>query len=181
MTKAMTISPEKQKAFNSSLATIKASGEKLAAAVHAAGLIALQQANEHGNDGFGVRLMEALGKKHDAKRVEKWLCHFGKFGMKAGKLVYRARRDIAPENLDAWAKKADECPYWELTVQEHHKFVFDGIGMLSAIVNRHAKAKEHEAAGDAVEIRNEGILAEVQGIINKYALAASQQKPVAQA
>lgn len=172
---------QNEKGFNATLKAITTGGDKLATLIHTAGLFALAQVNEHGNSGFGERLLEAMGKKHDAKRVEKWLCHFGKFGMKGGKLVYRARRDIAPENLDAWAKKADECPYWELTVQEHHKFVFDGIGMLSAIVNRHAKAKEHEAAGDAVEIRNEGILTEIQAIINKHALAAAQQKPVTQA
>src|SRR3970040_1648572 len=111
-----------EKGFNKALATIKKQGDELAQAIHDAGLFAVSQANEHGNTGFGVRLMEALGRKHDAKRVEKWLCTFGKFGIKDGELVYRKRKDINAENLDSTLQKASDTPYWELTKQEHHKF-----------------------------------------------------------
>ena len=71
-----------EKTFNSNIATIKKGSEALAQAIHAAGMFALAQANEHGNIGFAVRLVEAMGKKHDAQRVVKWLCHFGKFDVK---------------------------------------------------------------------------------------------------
>ncbi len=174
----MTTIKTTEKSFNATLKAIGTGGEKLASLIHSAGLFALAQVNEHGNTGFGERLLEAMGKKHDAKRVEKWLCHFGKFGMKSGALVYRARRDILPENLDAWAEKAEATPYWELTEQEHHKFSFDAISMLQGILNRHAKAKEKEAAGDEVSIANESALADVTAILNRYALAKSTQQPV---
>lgn len=163
-----------EKSFNVVLKAIAQGGEKLATMIHNAGLFALAQANEHGNTGFGERLITAMGKKHDVKRVEKWLCHFGKFGMKSGKLVYRARRDILPENLEAWQAKAAACPYWELTEQEHHKFTFDALSMLQGILNRHAKAVEKKNAGDEVSIANEAALADVSAILNKYAAAASK-------
>ena len=126
---------QNEKGFNAALAAIKKSGEALAQYIHNAGLFALAQVNEHGNDGFAVRLLEAMGKKHDAKRVEKWLCHYGKLGMKAGVLVYRARRDINPETLDAVLNEAANTPYWELTEQEHHVFKFNGLSMLQSIVS----------------------------------------------
>jgi hypothetical protein len=156
------------KSFNAAIAGIKKNGEALASLVHATGLFALSQANLHGNTGFGERLMEALGKKHDAKRVEKWLCHFGKFGMKQGKLVYRARKDIGPENQDAMLAEAEATPYWELTEQAHHGFTFDGIASLKAIITRHETAVKKANAGEEVTMKNEGILAEVQALLAKF-------------
>lgn len=157
-----------EKGFNATIKVITTGGDKLATMIHSAGLFALAQVNEHGNSGFGVRLIEAMGKKHDVKRVEKWLCHFGKFGIKAGVLIYRARRNILPENIDAWAEKANATPYWELTEQEHHKFSFDTLAMLQSILNRHTKALEKKGAGEEVSIANEAALADVTAILNKY-------------
>lgn len=171
---------ENEKSFNGVLKAIAKSGEALANYIHSAGLFALAQVNEHGNDGFAVRLIEAMGRKHDAKRVEKWLCHFGKLGMKAGKIVYRARRDIAPENIDAWLKKAEETPYWELTEQEHHAFKFNGLSMLQGIVSRFETAKEKAQAGEEVVIENDDVLDEVQAVIKKHlAMRAAAAKAAA--
>ena len=159
-----------EKSFNSTLKAISKNGEALAQDIHDAACFALRQANEHGNVGFGTRLVEAMGKKHDVKRVEKWLCHFGKFGMKKGELVYRARRDILPENLEAQQDKAEAMPYWELTEQEHHKFTFDGVAMLHSIMNRYANAQGRLNAGiKDVEIKNESVVADIQAILDKYA------------
>jgi hypothetical protein len=164
----MTATINNDKSFNTAIAGIRKNSESLAELVHSAGLFAIKQANEHGNTGFGERLIEALGRKHDAKRVEKWLCYFGKFGMKAGKLVYRARKDIGPENLDAWLEKASATPYYDLTAQEHHGFTFDGLAGLKSILKRHATAIEKAQAGEEVTMKNEGVLAEVQALLAKY-------------
>lgn len=157
-----------EKGFNATIKAISIGGDKLATMIHSAGLFALAQVNEHGNSGFGVRLIEAMGKKHDVKRVEKWFCHFGKFGIKSGVLVYRARRDIAPENMTAWAEKADATPYWELTEQEHHKFSFNGLAMLESIVKRLDKAKEKASAGEEVNISNESVMEGVLALLKKH-------------
>ena len=159
---------ENEKSFNGILKAIAKSGEALAVYIHEAGLFALVQVNEHGNDGFAVRLIEAMGKKHDAKRVEKWLCHFGKLGMKADKLVYRARRDINPETIDAVLRDANDTPYWELTEQEHHAFKFNGLSMLESIVRRYNTAQEKANAGEEVVIEHDDVLAEVQAVIKKH-------------
>lgn len=158
-----------EKSFNSTIKNISKNSEALAQDIHNAACFALAQANEHGNIGFGTRLLEAMGKKHDVKRVEKWLCHFGKFGMKKGELVYRARRDILPENLEAQQAKAEALPYWELTEQEHHKFVCDGLGLLRAAMNKYANAQGRIKAGiKDVEIKNEAVFAEVQALLDKF-------------
>jgi hypothetical protein len=161
--------------FNKALKAINKSGEALAEYIHAAGLFALLQVNQHNNNGFAVRLLEAMGKKHDAKRVEKWLCHFGKLGMKGGLLVYRARRDITPETLDKFQAEAAQTPYWELTEQEHHAFKFNCLGMLESILSRSDTAKAKAAAGEEVEIVGPDLVAEVTAIINRHKAAAAAQ------
>lgn len=163
--------------FNKALKAITKSGEALADYIHYAGLFALAQVNEHGNDGFAVRLLEAMGKKHDAARVEKWLCHYGKLGMKAGKLVYRARRDITAETIDAILAEATATPYWELTEQTHHVFRFNCLSMLESIVRRSDTAKQKIAAGEEVEIAGPDLVADVTALIAKHqAHAAAQVK-----
>lgn len=154
-----------EKSFNAALKAISKSGEALASYIHNAGLFAIEQVNEHGNDGFGVRLIEALGRKHDAKRVEKWLCHFGKFGMKQGKLVYRKRHDIQPENLTAILEQAEATPYWELTAQEHHVFKFNAVSMLQSILARYKTAQEKADAGEEVSIEGADLLASVEKLL----------------
>jgi hypothetical protein len=163
---------QNEKGFNSTLVAIKKSGEALAQYIHNAGMFALEQVNTHGNDGFAVRLLEAMGKKHDAARVEKWLCHYGKLGMKAGKLVYRARRDINAETIEAMLTEAEATPYWELTEQTHHVFKFNGLSMLQAIVNRLTTAKEKAAAGVEVEIISPEVVEEVSALLAKHKAAA---------
>ena len=158
-----------EKSFNSNLALIKKGSEVLAQAIHAAALFALAQANEHGNIGFATRLIEAMGRKHDVKRVEKWFCHFGKFGMKASTLIYRNRRDIAPENMDAWLNKADETPYYDLNEQEHNKATWNGLSLLSSIITRYETVKAKQEQGQEVTIKNAQVMAEVQAILAKYA------------
>lgn len=157
-----------EKTFNVTLKAINANGEKLADAIHNAGLFAISQANEHGNTGFGVRLMDAIGKKLDAKRVEKWLCTFGKFGIKEGVLIYRKRKDIGPENLEAVLQKADQTPYWELSKQEHHKFSVNYLSELLGMLKKHEKAEKLRTEGKEASEDNVAILDEVKALIAKY-------------
>lgn len=156
-----------EKSYNQNLKVIAVTGERFAQAVHEAGLFALHQVNIHGNSTFATRLMEAVGRKHDAKRIEKWLCYFGKLGMNKQALVYKARKDITPENVDAKLKEAETIPYWELTVQEHHKEVADIITLLQQIPKRIIKLQQKEAAGAEVEIRNLSALNDVNSLIEK--------------
>ena len=156
------------KTFNSTLKAISKSGEALASMIHEAGMYALEQVNTHGNDGFAVRLIDAMGKKHDVKRVEKWLCHFGKLGIKKGVLCYRNNSKIKPETYEAVMEEADNTPYWELSPQEHHKFTVDYLGMLQGLLKRHETAKQKEAEGIEVEERNLGILDEVAKILKAH-------------
>lgn len=159
---------ENEKSFNVTLKTIAAMGEKLADNIHAAGMYAIKQVNEHGNDGFAQRLIDAMGKKQDVKRVEKWLCTFGKFKMKGTKLVYLARKDINETNLDIWLEKADATPFWELTEQEHHKFSVDYLMILKQAIKKHEKAEALTVEGKEVEEKNIGLLADIQALLAKH-------------
>lgn len=163
-----------EKGFNAALKRIKTNADTLAQAIHEAGLFAIAQVNEHGNDGFGARLVEAMGKKHDAQRVVTWLCHFGKFGVKNNKLVYRARKDITPDKLDSFLKNAEVTPYWELTRQPDLKFKVDYLSMLTSILKRHEKAEELRDEGKEVDESNVAVLDEVKAIIAKYQEAAKK-------
>lgn len=160
-----------EKDFNKSLVSIKKQGESLATEVHNAGMFALLQANTHGNTGFGVRLIEALGKKHDAKRVEKWLMHFGKFGIKDGLLCYRKRKDITAENFDATMQKAEATPYWELTAQEHAVFKVDYLAQLKSLLAKHEKAVQLRSEGKDAEEKNEGLLGALKAVLQAHETA----------
>lgn len=162
----MLINNEKQ--FANEVKKISNMGEKLAESIHEAGLFALQQVNTHGNDGFAVRLIEALGKKHDKVRVMKWLCTFGKLGTKDGILVYRKRKDIDAENLDAWLEKANSIPYWELTPQAEFHFKVDYLSILKGALAKHKKAVALADEGKQVEEGNVGLIAEIEAIVVKY-------------
>jgi len=107
-----------EKSFNAAIKRIKTTSEEFAATIHEAGLFAIAQANEHGNVGFGARLIEAMGKKHDRQRVVSWMVKYGKFGVKNGLIVYRSRKDITVANLDATLAQAEAVPYWELTPEK---------------------------------------------------------------
>ena len=131
-----------EKQFNAALATIKKSAEVLAQSIHEAGMFAIAQVNEHGNWYFGNRLIEAMGRKHDAQRVVTWLTHFGKFGVKGGKLCYRQRKDIKLENLDAWLEKAEARPYWELTAQKLLVQNVNYLSMLASIAKAYEKNQQ---------------------------------------
>jgi hypothetical protein len=156
------------KDFNKAIESIKNNAEKLAATIHEAGMFAIAQANEHGNTGFGVRLIEALGKKHNAKSVAKWLQTFGKFGVKKGELVYKARKDINATNLEAWLVKANATPYWELTPDTITIVKYDYLTMLKGIVAKHKKASELESEGKTVVENNVAVIAEVEALLAKF-------------
>ncbi|UOF80661.1 hypothetical protein [Caudoviricetes sp.] len=170
-----------EKSFNVSLKIIRNMGDKFAQSVHEAGMFALQQANLHNNNGFAVRLMEAVGKKHDAKRLEKWLCHFGKLGIKQGILVYRNRKDIVAETVDATLAAAEATPYWELTQQEHHKMTFDTLAALKSLIARHDTVQKAGVEGKPVEIKHEAEFAAVKALFEKLSgtAATGKQVPVA--
>lgn len=163
-----------EKTFNQAIKTISAMGEKFAETIHEAGMFAIAQVNEHGNDGFGVRLIEAMGKKHDRQRVVNWLVHFGKFGVKNGVLVYKQRRDINPENYDAILEKANNTPYWELTPEKKLVERVDYLAMLKGIVNRHKTMQKKASEGAKVEELNTGIIAEIETILAKHTTATEK-------
>lgn len=166
-----------EKSFNGALKAIKGQSEKLAETIHEAGLFAISQANEHGNDGFAVRLVEAMGKKHAAQAVVTWLCTYGKLGVKKGVLVYRARKDIVPENLDAWLVKATEHPYWEKLEKKELAFSVDLLAGLENLLNRYSQAKTKEAEGKEVNIAHAEM---VNAIVKMVADNKAMVKPASE-
>lgn len=157
-----------EKDFNNKLTIIKNSGEAFAQNIHEAGLMAIEYSILHGDVGFGARLMEALGKKHDAKRVERWLCHFGKFGMKQGKLVFRKRGDLKSETLEAHMGGANAMPYWELTPQTHYKMTFDYLSILRSAIKQHEKAEKMKNEGKEVDEKNIAVLEQMKEVFAKF-------------
>lgn len=157
-----------EKQFNSTLAAIKKTADNLAQDIHAAAIFSIAQANEHGNIGFATRLVDAMGKKHDAQRVVNWLVHFGKIGVKKGLIVFRKRKDINAENLEAILTQANDCPYWLLTPQKKLVENVDYLAMLASMVKKHQRIESGETEGKEYTEKNTGILPEIQAIIAKY-------------
>lgn len=144
------------KQFNNTIKTIKTSSDNLAASIHEAGLFAIMQANLHGNNGFAQRLVEAMGKKHDAQRVVTWLCFFGKLGVKKGEMIYKNRKDITAENAQVFINNADATPYWDLTKQKELKETYDWLASLHAMTKRHEKMELSVKEGrDVTELHPE--------------------------
>jgi hypothetical protein len=161
----MTTINEKQ--FNVTIKNIKKNADDLAQSIHEAGVFAISQANIHGNDGFAQRLMEAMGKKHDAQRVATWLMKFGKLGIKNGVMVYRKRKDIEPENAQSFIDAAEATPYWELTPQPQLKMTVDYLSLLHGIVKRHETAEANRKEGKEVTELHTDVLAQVCELLKK--------------
>jgi hypothetical protein len=161
------------KGFNGALVAIKKSSDGLAQLIHDAGIFAIAQVNEHGNDGFAVRLVEAMGKKHDAQRVVNWLVRFGKLGVKKGAIVYRNRKDITPETLPVWIERAEATPYWDLTPQKQLVEHVDYLGMVASIINKHKAVIKKQEEGKEVEEKNVSILPELEALYAKLTAKAA--------
>jgi hypothetical protein len=149
------------------LQIIRIAVAQVANEIHEYGLFALQQANEHNNITYGKLLIDALGKKADVKRVEKWLFAFGKFGMKGTELVFRDRKDIKPETIDAVMAKASSTPWYDYSEVEHASFKVDYLAILKSAMAKHKKAAQLQAEGKEVEIKHEGLFAEIAALIAK--------------
>lgn len=159
------------KRFNKNLKAISTSAESLAKLIHESAMYALSQVNIHGNDGFAVRLVEAMGRKHDVERVEKWFCYYGKLGMKAGKLVFRKNKKIQPETIDAIMAEAAATPYWELNPQRHNVQSIDYLSLLAGIIKRRATISQKNSENDdahQIEEHNVGVLDEIAKIIKAH-------------
>lgn len=156
------------KEFGKRLTKISKQSDLLADDIHIAGLYALSQVNIHGQPSSAVRLIEAMGKKHDKVRVMKWLIHFGKLTVKDKVLVYKKRKDINPETVDAWAAKADAMPYWELTAQQEMTVTYDYYKMIESVLNKRKGIPELTSKGKQVDEVNEGLLDAIQEVFNKF-------------
>lgn len=157
-----------EKGFNAELKNISTTGEKFATSVHNAGLFAIAQVNEHGNANFGSRLLEAVGKKHDRQRIANWLMKFGKFGVKNGVLVYKARKDITPANLEATLAHAEATPYWELTPEKKLTETVNYLQLLKGLVAKHKNAEAKVAAGKQVDELHLDVLADLEKVLEKH-------------
>lgn len=166
------------KQFNTTLKAIKTNSENLANQIHSAGVFAIAQANLHGNNGFADRLIEALGKKHDAQRVATWLMKFGCLGVKGNKMIYRKRKDITPENAQSFVDKAEAMPYWELTPQKQLKMTVDYLSLLHGLVKRHTTAEEARKDGKEVEELHPEVLAMVRELLVKIGTQKDDTKIV---
>ena len=161
----MTTINEKQ--FNTTLKAIKTNADNLAQSIHEAGVFAIEQANLHGNDGFAQRLVEAMGRKHDVKRVEKWLMKFGKLGIRKGIMVYRKRLDITHENAMSFVAQAEAMPYWDLTKQSHATMTVDWLNLLQGFLKRDETISNNIKEGKEVTVLHPEVLAEVKALLVK--------------
>ena len=155
--------------FKKVLKTITKEADSMADDIHNAGMYALHQVNIHGNWHFSNQLILAMGRKHDKKRVIAWLTFFGKLSNTKDKgLVFRKRKDIVPETVEAWLKRADESPYWEHTPQEEAPFTVDYLSMLLSILHKHKMAITLESEGKPVKESHKGVIAEIEAIVLKH-------------
>ena len=165
------------KSFNRALVTIRGQSEKLAILIHATALFAIAQVNEHGNDGFAVRLVDAMGKKNRAEAVKAWLVHFGKLKVSKGVLSYSKRKDINATNLDKWLEKADATPYWKLTPEPKLRETKNYLTALNNLLKYHDKtANEKREAGIEVTELNTPLIDHIRKLVE-----AATPKPATQA
>jgi hypothetical protein len=163
------------KQFNTTIKAIKGKSDDLAQAIHEAGVFAIAQANIHGNNGFAQRLVEAMGKKHDAQRVVTWLIKFGKLGVRKGEIVFRKRQDITPENAQSFVDKAEALPYWELTKQAQLKMTIDYLALLHGLVKRHETAETSRKEGKEVTELHPEVLQQVKELLKKIGNTPKEQ------
>ena len=156
------------KGFKKVLVRITKNADILAQDIHIAGLYALSQVNIHGQVSAGLRLIDAMGKKHDKVRVLKWLIKFGKFAVKDGVLVYKKRKDINPESVEAWQEKANATPYWELTAQTELTVTYDYYKLIEGILNKRKNVPNVIADGKQVTELNGGLLDAIQEVFAKF-------------
>jgi len=159
------------------LQIIRVALSQVADEIHEYGMFALQQANEHNNITYGKMLIEALGKKADVKRVEKWLLAFGKFGMKGNELVFRDRKDIQAEKIDAMLEKANAMPWYDYSDVEHATFKVDVLSILKGALAKEKKAAQLQAEGKEVEVKHANLFADIAALVAKMETPA--QPPVA--
>lgn len=159
----------KKNPFDSLIEVIKKQSDSLAQAIHQAGLLTIQQVNISGDVTYAVRLVDALGTKHDKRRVVAWLTHFGKLAWTTDKgLIYRKRKDINEATVQGFYDRANATPYWELTAQENPKVTIDILTMLNSIL----KKAEADYEGKEVLIKHEHLLSGIKAMVQ------SQQQPV---
>lgn len=157
-----------KKTFEKNLKTIAAKSDELAQLIHETGLAAIALVNSSGDTAWGVRLVDALGRKHDKARVVAWLVRFGKFAWNKDKgLIFRKRKDINPATLESFLQQANELPYWDLTPQPQPKVTFDYLSMIESIINKSKKAAEGEE-GKVFEEKNTAVLADLKTLFTKY-------------
>lgn len=157
-----------EKTFNTILKKINKTSEQLARDIHDAGMFAIFQANQFGNVGFAERLMEAIGRKHDAQRVAKWLVKYGKIAIVKNKVTYRNAKDINPETFDAVLAEAEATPYWELTPKTNVTVSLDILSRLEAILHSVENMHKKQSEGKDVVIEHEEILPDVKALIEKF-------------
>lgn len=127
------------KQFSSLLVKIAKDSDSLADMIHQAGLYAIAQANTHSNLSPAIKLVEALGRKHDKQRVVTWLCNFSVIRVSKGALV----KGKKIPDIDA-SEQADAMPYWELTPQPKLINKIDYKALLMGILKRHDNAQDNE-------------------------------------
>lgn len=134
-----------KKTFDSNIKKISKQSDALAQLIHTTGLAAIELVNKTGDISWGSRLVDALGQKHDKRRVVAWLVRFGKFGWDKEKgLIFRKRKDITLANEAAMLQQASDTPYWVLTPQAQPKVTYDYLAMIKSIVNKADKVENSE-------------------------------------
>lgn len=156
------------KGFKSALINISKKSDELADLIHKAGMYALDQANTYGNFAPGYDLVDALGKKHDAKRVVIWLCHFGKFTVSNG-ILKASKKPV----MEGWKEAAQAMPYYELTKQDKLIVKIDYLAMIKAVLAKQTKAQKMRDDGKEVIESNTEVLEKLSQFITQLEQPAS--------
>lgn len=167
--KKIAVSITTEKEFTKALNVLATQADSFADSIHKAGLYVIEQVNKYDNPNPAQRLIDAMGKKHDKKRVQQWLVFFGKLTVKEGLMVFKKRKDIAPENVEAWSFRAAETPYWELNKQAGLKVTFDYLSLVNSIIKMHdEKVQKLIKAGKTVTENNVELLDRLKKLVKGY-------------
>lgn len=141
------------KQFDKTLKTIQQMGGKMDDMLHECAMFALQQINQHGNNGPVNRLLGAINKSTRKEALYVW---FNDFGLckrnKDNTLDYRAGKKLYNEGdlitVDEALILADETPFYSYTKEIAPASSYDVMQGIKSILKR---AKKMETEGKTIE------------------------------
>lgn len=132
-------------ALNKMITSIATRGKALQADIHTAGVSALYHAIEHKSTAFAMALIEAVPSATRKGALKKWLFHFGCFLIKEDNKTWGIdsdRANMLHAEIDRALAAAAAVPFWEFSADVEDETFIDGMGAVTALINRLTKAKD---------------------------------------